>query len=35
MKRGSQDERKASWTEQKAGTGILGGMWENFTKGSK
>ncbi|ETI26939.1 hypothetical protein G647_10038 [Cladophialophora carrionii CBS 160.54] len=33
MKRGSQDERKASWTEQKAGTGILGGMWQNFTKG--
>ncbi|OCT45972.1 hypothetical protein CLCR_00530 [Cladophialophora carrionii] len=34
MKRSSQDERKASWTEQKAGTGILGGMWQNFTKGS-
>ncbi|KIW71910.1 hypothetical protein PV04_00137 [Phialophora macrospora] len=34
LKRGSQDERRASWTEQKAGTGILGGMWQNFTKGS-
>ncbi|EXJ65438.1 hypothetical protein A1O7_01779 [Cladophialophora yegresii CBS 114405] len=34
MKRGSQDERKASWTEQKAGTGILGGMWNQFTRGS-
>jgi len=34
QKRTTQDERKASWTEQKAGTGILGGMWQNFTKGS-
>jgi len=36
MKRGSQDDsKKASWQEQKTGgTGILGGMWQNFTKGS-
>jgi len=37
-KRTSQDasasERKAAWTEQKAGGGILGGMWNSFTKGS-
>jgi len=35
LKRGGQDDRKASWTEQKAGSpGLLGGMWQNFTKGS-
>jgi len=35
LKRNSQDERKASWQEQKTGSpGILGGMWQNFTKGS-
>lgn len=34
VKRSSQDERRASWEEQKARTGILGGMWQNFTKGS-
>jgi len=34
-KRNSQDERKASWQDQKVGSsGILGGMWQNFTKGS-
>jgi len=38
-KRSSQDQgkadNKASWTEQKAGGGgILGGMWNTFTKGS-
>lgn len=37
-KRSSQDasatERKAAWTEQKSGGGILGGMWNSFTKGS-
>jgi len=35
QKRNSQDERKASWTEQKPGQpGILGGIWQNFTKGT-
>jgi len=38
-KRASSDEastaRKASWAEQKPGQpGILGGMWNTFTKGS-
>lgn len=33
QKRNSQDTAK--WAEQKPGqTGILGGMWNNFTKGS-
>jgi len=40
MKRNSQDagaaERKASWADQAPGTGgILSGMWNNFTKGTK
>jgi len=39
-KRNSQDagaaERKASWADAAPGTGgILSGMWNNFTKGSK
>jgi hypothetical protein len=39
-KRSSQDagaaERKASWADAAPGTtGILGGMWNNFTKGTK
>ena len=39
MKRNSQDgaagDRKASWAEQKPGSsGVLSGMWNNFTKGS-
>ncbi|OAP55095.1 hypothetical protein AYL99_10795 [Fonsecaea erecta] len=35
QKRASQDDRKASWNDQKPGQpGILGGMWQNFTKGS-
>ncbi|KAI1613650.1 hypothetical protein EDD37DRAFT_652049 [Exophiala viscosa] len=33
-KRSSQDERKTSWNEQKTAPGILGGMWNTFTKGS-
>jgi hypothetical protein len=40
IKRNSQDasaaERKASWADQAPGTGgILSGMWNNFTKGTK
>jgi hypothetical protein len=37
IKRNSQDaDRKASWADQAPGTGgILSGMWNNFTKGSK
>ena len=31
-KRGSQDDKKASFAEQKVGGGVLGGMWESFTK---
>lgn len=38
-KRSSQDDsaaaKKASWAEQKPGQGILGGMWNSFTKGDK
>jgi hypothetical protein len=39
-KRNSQDtgaaERKASWADAAPGnTGILSGMWNNFTKGTK
>ncbi|KIX06572.1 uncharacterized protein Z518_04548 [Rhinocladiella mackenziei CBS 650.93] len=35
MKRGSQDERKSSWAEQKPGqSGILSGMWNSYTKGT-
>jgi len=37
-KRSSQDasatERKASFSEQKGVGGVIGGMWNNFTKGS-
>lgn len=36
-KRGSQDEgqtaKKASFTDQQAGQGMLGNMWNSFTKG--
>lgn len=31
-KRGSQDDKKAAFQDQKVGGGILGGMWDNFTK---
>ncbi|EXJ59394.1 uncharacterized protein A1O5_12275 [Cladophialophora psammophila CBS 110553] len=35
QKRNNHDDRKANWAEQKPGQpGILGGMWQNFTKGS-
>jgi len=35
LKRGGPDDaRKASWNEQQQETGILGGMWQNFTKGT-
>lgn len=30
----SKDERKTSWNEQKTAPGILGGMWNSFTKGT-
>jgi len=34
-KRSSQDERRANWADQKPGTpGILGGLWNTFTKGT-